>query len=411
MIKTIEEAEAYLRQFYAKVAGTTGKDVTVDRMWPLLARAGNPQERLRVVHIAGTSGKTSTAYFIAALLHEAGQTVGLSVSPHVSSITERLQFNGAPSDETTFCRLFDEFITVMGEGIDATYFELMITFVLWAFDHEGVEWVVLETGLGGMHDSTNVFTQLDKLCVITDIGLDHQAILGDTIPEIAAQKAGIIQSGNDVFMYRQSREVMDVFEKRAATMNAHLHVAESGEIGTIPLPVFQQRNWALAKVVYDFIAERDGLPILDEEQLAASQISVPGRMQEVQRGSQLFILDGAHNEQKMAAFVDSFRARYPEKRVPLLLAMKRGKDHAAVINILRPIAGSVICAGFKSLQDMPIVSIDPEELAVLCRDAGLEAEVAGSIAEGLNRLAAKNEPVNVVTGSFYMLGEVSRLLN
>ncbi len=412
MITSIQQAEDYFAHFIAKTAQITGKDITVDRMWPLLIRVGNPQEKLRVIHIAGTSGKTSTAYFIASLLHQSGAHVGLTVSPHVSSITERLQLDGHPISELEFCGLLSRFIDEIGDDPDASYFELLIVFIFWAFVESNVDYAVVETGLGGLHDSTNVCRRKDKICVITDIGMDHQHVLGNTIAAIAEQKAGIIHEDNIVFSYLQNGEIMEQINDQVIKTNTKLHTVTSGLIATkSQLAIFQQKNWHLAKTVYEYIAQRDGLSYLTSAQLQASQVQVPGRIQEITANNKTYVLDGAHNEQKVAAFLNSFIAKYSDKRVPILLGMKEGKEYIKVIELLQPIASEIICVGFSTRQDTPIHSIDPQMLAEECRRAGItRVTIADSLEDGLRILTDTKNGTCIITGSFYLLGSTIELL-
>ncbi len=409
-MKTVVEIEQYLEQYVANASKYTGKDITVDRMWHLLELVGSPEKKLKVVHIAGTSGKTSTAYYVAELLKTAGNRVGLTVSPHVSSLTERLQIDGNPITEQQFCELFSTFIQLTGEQKDASYFEMMIVFILWSFVQLGVDYAVVETGLGGLHDSTNVLQRADKVCIITDIGLDHQHVLGDTIEEIAAQKAGIIHESNHVFAYDQGETVMRVLKAQCRDTHAELDIAKVRHIMSC-LPLFQQRNWQLAFEVYQFIAKRDKLPELNDEQLLATQIAVPGRMQKVMLGKQLFVLDGAHNAQKMSAFIESFKQIYPNQKVPILLAMKRGKDYEEVVEILAPIVSSVVCAEFQTHQDLPIHAVPATELARACKLAGInDISIHTSIDTALANLVSKGNQLNLITGSFYLIGDALQLL-
>ncbi|MCA9324214.1 hypothetical protein KC992_03900 [Candidatus Saccharibacteria bacterium] len=412
MIKTIAEAEQFLARFYPKAQTTTGKNVTVERMWPLLEKVGNPQDRLKVVHIAGTSGKTSTTYFVASLLHQAGARVGATVSPHVSSLTERLQLDGHPVSEQEFCNYFNQFIDEIGEDPDASYFEFLITFVLWVFAKERVDYAVIETGLGGLHDGTNVCRRKDKVCIITDIGFDHQHILGNTLSEIAGQKIGIVHPENHIFTYHQKEEISSQFKKHVEKVGAVLHELEQGDsIVTSKLVEFQKRNWQLAYRTYTFIAERDSLVNLTEHQLVASQILVPGRMQTIITDSRIFVLDGAHNTQKMQMFVESFRKKYPGAKVPVLLAVKEGKDYKKKKKILKPVMSQALCAGFERLQDMPHHSVNPELLVAACKNLGVDAVKYGTVERAVSKLIELKEPLNIVTGSFYVLGDVLKLLH
>jgi len=307
-ISSISQAEDVLQKYVPNVKSYNGDDMSLDRMWPLLEAVGNPHEKLRAIHLAGTSGKTSTAYYIAALLGTSGKKIGLTVSPHVDSITERVQINGKPITDKAFCEDFGKFIDLIKEvSINPSYFELMIVFVLWEFEKQGVDYAVIETGLGGLFDSTNVLTAPNKVCVITDIGIDHTNILGSTLSEITEQKAGIIHDDNAVYMYQQSAEIMGQIHQRLKQKHAKLQIidnqikpqfAKNLQFGI--LPKFQRRNWSLAQVVAEAIAKRDKFTITSE--INPLTVVVPGRMEHSSLpDDSILIMDGSHNKQKMTA--------------------------------------------------------------------------------------------------------------
>jgi dihydrofolate synthase/folylpolyglutamate synthase len=409
MIQSIVEAESYLSGFMGRTAQITGKDVTVQRMWELLKLVDNPQNKLKVVHIAGTSGKTSTAYYIASLLRQSGKKVGLTVSPHIRSIIERLQINGSPLSDREFCKLIDDFSKKLGDNVDATYFEILIAFVLWAFVELEVDYAVLETGLGGLHDATNVCRREDKVCVITDIGFDHQHILGNTLNEIAGQKIGIVHPGNVVFTYEQSNEIQNVFTEYTRNVGAVLNIANSNNLN-IPLPKYQIRNWNLAFETYKFISNRDNLPEIGNDAIANTYINVPGRMHEQEYHGVKFVLDGAHNVQKMTAFVDSFKDKYPGIKVTAILSIKEDKDFQQVIEILSPILKKTYCVNFELRQDMPIRSVDPHKVHEICESLGIESEVVSSIKITINKIIEDKVDLAIVTGSLYILGSVLEII-
>ena len=189
---------------------------------------GNPQNQLKVIHVAGTSGKTSTSYYAAALLAATGKKVGLTVSPHIAEINERVQINLLPMPEAEFCKELSEFLALIETSqINPSWFEFLIAFDYWEFAKQAADYAVVEVGLGGLLDGTNVIDRADKVCIITDIGLDHVRVLGHSLPEIAAQKAGIIQPRNVVFSYSQAANITDIIKNQAEQMQAELHLIVS----------------------------------------------------------------------------------------------------------------------------------------------------------------------------------------
>ena len=409
MIRSVAEAEKYLSGFMGRNAQITGKDITVERMWNLLALVDNPETKLKVVHIAGTSGKTSTAYYIASLLQQSGKKVGLTISPHIRNITERLQIDGNPLSDKEFCELLNTFAETVGNDIDATYFEILIVFVLWAFAELGVDYAVLETGLGGLHDATNVCHGANKVCVITDIGYDHQNVLGNTLHEIAGQKIGIVHPGNEVFSYVQSNEIQNVFTEYTEKIGAHLNIVEPRNLD-IPLPKYQIRNWNLAYYTYKYIASRDGLPQITKEAITKTYINVPGRMHELDYRGIKFLLDGAHNVQKMTAFVDSFQTKYPGQKVTAILSIKEDKDYEQVVKVLSVILKKALCVNFELHQDMPIKSVKPQKVHDTCISLGINSEVLDTIESAVQQIVDNKESLAAVTGSLYILGSVLEII-
>jgi len=410
-IRNLQEAEAALLPYVPAVKRLTGKHTTLDRIRPLMDLLGNPQNSLKVVHIAGTSGKTSTAYYMAALLAAAGKHVGLTVSPHVDSITERIQIDGQPISETDFCDELGTFLEILKRaGQKPSYFELLYAFALWVLARRNVDYAVIETGVGGLHDATNVANRADKVCAITDIGLDHTHLLGSTLPEIAAQKIGIVHEGNQVFMYEQAGDIMAVVRQWTDQHHAPLHVvdgqAESDDSET--MPDYQRRNWQLAYEVYGYLRERDALQHLTSQVLAKTrQIRIPGRMDIRQINGKTIIMDGAHNAQKMAAFIDSFRRLYPDVKPPLMMALKEGKEYQKVVPLLAAVASRVILTTFSTSQDLPVKSTNPEVLAEAFRTAGFtNIETITGHQAAFRALMATPDEVCLITGSFYLLSQI-----
>ena len=404
----MQEAEQALARFMPQVKELLGKNLSLERIEPLMAALGHPEKKLRIIHVAGTSGKTSTTYYISSLLIQAGLRVGTTVSPHVDSVTERSQVDLQPLDEATFCYELGLFLDLISSLTpQPTYYELLIAFVYWYFAKIQVDYAVIETGLGGLHDATNVATNPDKLCVITDIGLDHTHILGDTVPEIAGQKAGIIHPGNAALIYAQAPEVMAVFKRVCDEQHATLMLVE--ERHTVSdLPQFQRRNFHLAEAAYNQLASRDGLPKLTVGQLdAAAHVHIPGRMEYVKLAGKSIVMDGAHNPQKMQALVSSFQERYPGKKIAVLVSAKQNKDTAAMLATLRPICRKLIITSFAGLQDIGHQSEAVEVLADRARNVGfLEVAVIPNSHEAFAELMKGIDDLVLITGSIYLLSKI-----
>lgn len=405
----MEQAEKYLATFVENAGKYLTDDMSLERMWPLLKSVDNPQNNLSVVHVAGTSGKTSTCYYIADYLRSSGASVGLTVSPHIQTVRERIQVNGEPLSEEEFVAYFDEFCQLVDVSNEPSFYELLMTFVFWVFVKVGVDYAVLETGMGGLFDSTNVVVREDKICVITDIGYDHMNVLGDTLEQIASQKAGIIHDKNSVFMYEQGTSVMQAIRCRVSQYNAHLEiVSDTNE--SVSMPKFQRRNWHLARNVVEHIAKRDTL--LLAESYHPESVVVPGRMEiyEMSDGVTI-VLDGAHNEQKITAFVESFVERFPGQKAAVMLGVKEGKEYQKVIDDLAEITQSMVTTTFTTSQDIPSSAHNPYELASYAHEThAISTTVEKDIEQAFQLLLQHPCKLKVVVGSFYLLGEIRTLL-
>ena len=410
MMKTIDDIEAMLEPYINVATKTFRKGITTDRTLALAKHVGSPHERLRVVHVAGTSGKTSTSYFMRSMLEAAGKKTGLTVSPHVMGITERVQVSGQPLSDKTFVRYMNEFFDYIVSAPETpTYFEILIVFALWVFDKEGVDYAVIETGLGGLHDSSNICRREDKLCIITDIGYDHMHVLGNTLADIAAQKCGIIASGNTVVMYKQSSVVMTVAKKAANTMNADLHVIEP-----TTNHLYQQRNWRLAYQAYELLRNRDHLPELSKESQQQTQSSVvPGRMDVYTVGTKTVLLDGAHNEQKMDAFWQSFEHKYSGVKPLVIFGIKNGKDIQAVIPHITAHARRIITTKAHATQDLGLgLGMEANDVAdAVYKQSGIVCDVVPHSHDAIRHALQQDEAMIVVTGSLYLVAEIRTILN
>lgn len=419
-LHNISEAEAALAEFIPPRGLLSPKDTTLDRIRPLMNLLANPEQKLSVVHIAGTSGKTSTAYYLADLIRTAGKHVALTVSPHIDTITERIQIDGVPITEKVFIAELEEFLAIAKEcKVKPSYFELLYAFAIWEGFRQHIDYMVVETGLGGLHDATNVIDRRDKLCVITDIGFDHMHILGNTLPEIALQKIGIVHEGNVVCVFQQSDEIMKVFDKWTNDHHAQLIVTseeeerKKHEYNFQQMPNFQQRNWLLANVAYKFLSQRDGLKQLSQLELEATmEIQVPGRMDIIRAEGKTIIMDGAHNVQKMEAFISSFTKLYPNERPDILIALKNDKEFESVVPLVAKLAKNVIVTTFNTAQDLPVQSQDPEAMRQAFQRSGFMQ--VNSISDPYQAYAAllkSSNPVCVVTGSFYLLSVIRKHIN
>lgn len=409
-IPTLAEASAELVARGEKAERKPYYDL--DRMRRLMAFLGNPQDAVPAIHVAGTSGKTSTAYYAAALLQSAGKRVGLTVSPHVVAINDRVQINGEPLPEAEFCSLLERYLQLADASrIAPSFFELMLGFAYWVFAAKKLDYIVVEVGVGGLLDPSNVITRTDKVCVITDIGFDHMDKLGKTLPEIAAQKAGIIQPHNAVCVRLQAPEIMQQIELQAKKRNADVLV-ETDDYFLETLPPFQRRNMSLAVAATSHALKHERHLIDDVVVRRAAQKVIPGRMETVHINGRPLILDGAHNAQKIMALRQAVQAAYPDKQVAVLAAFTE-KDADGIERMigsfaeLTPLNPHVIATTFGGPQDWPRTGADVDMVAAAAKAAGmLSVEILSDVTAAYKALLEHSADVKIVTGSFYLLNHV-----
>lgn len=408
VVKDLAHAQTLLEKF---VRPMTPGAYTLELMRSLMAYLGNPQDALKIIHVAGTSGKTSTSYYTAALLLENGFKVGLGVSPHIDSVSERAQINLQPLPEALYCKELSIFLDLIEQSeLQPSYFELLVAFSFWLFERQKVDYEVIEVGLGGLLDGTNVINREDKICIITDIGYDHTEILGKTLTKIAAQKAGIIHNGNQVFMHQQTSEITDVIKNTSLLKSASLHVITGNAAFTQPnftnLPEFQQRNFTLA---YEAIKNILPQPAHIENALS---VYIPARMEEVQLSTKTIVLDGSHNEQKIGKLIDAMKKKYPNQSVVLLVSFGQNKSASLEKNlsILREISSHIIITQFHLGQDEIRRAIEPLVIAEQAKKLGFTAEIEDNPQTAFRHAQIQSEDIVLVTGSFYLLNHVRPLI-
>jgi dihydrofolate synthase/folylpolyglutamate synthase len=343
----------------------------------------------------------------------------LTVSPHIDYLNERVQIDMVPLPEATFVHELNEFMTLIEQGgFTPTYFELLYAFAFWEFARQQVEYAVIEVGVGGTLDNTNVIIRSDKVCVLTDIGFDHMSILGYTLPEIAAQKAGIIQLHNVVFCWQQSKEVLDVFRAATRQRQADLHILEEPQLGYEYnfLPLFQRRNFELALHVVRYVCQRDNIPMPTTEAIQlAAHTQIPARMEVRTIAGKTVIIDGSHNPQKLHALVESIKEQFPGQAVAVLVGFAKSRTPENRIEAgtheLLQLAEHLIITSFVINRNKPHYSIDPRAVADACEAEGYtKYEVITEPKVAFQALIKRPEPVVVIAGSFYLLNTIRPLL-
>jgi len=381
----------------------------LERMERALDALGRPEAALRILHVAGTNGKGSTCAMAAQALAEAGYRTGLYTSPHLVRFNERIALDGEPIDEATLeglCAVIRRacpWHDAGGEGDRLTYFEFATLLALLHFAQEGAEVAVIEVGLGGRFDATNVVRPL--VCAVSRIGLDHVELLGDTLAGIAREKAGIFKREVPaVVASAQPPEAMAALRDEAARRGAPLSVAAASFPGQVALAgPHQQGNAALAAAALRQLRAA-GLPV-SEEAIAQgiARARWPGRLETV--GGVL--LDGAHNPDGAAALAEALRGLYPGEGVELVFGVLSDKDHAGMLRALAPLARRLHLVSPRSPRARPTSTY--RELARSCVARTHEHAAVEEALACAHSAAAGGAPV-CVAGSLYLVGEARELL-
>jgi dihydrofolate synthase / folylpolyglutamate synthase len=439
-------SEAYQRVTRALEArGFTRMVFDLSRIESLLDLLGAPQRTYPSIHITGTNGKTSTARMVDALLRAHGLRTGRYTSPHLETVRERICLDGEPISEERFVAVYNE-VAPLAELVDAkpgeplTYFDMTTTLAFAAFADAPVDVAVVEVGLGGAEDSTNVLHA--GICVITPIGLDHTEWLGDTITDIALAKAGIVHSGATLICAAQPEEAAEPILERCAEVGATV-AREGGEFGVLHrelavggqvlalqglgggydelyLPLHgahQAQNAAVALAAVEAFLGAGKARQLDVETVRAgfADVTSPGRLERV-RTAPTILLDAAHNPHGMAATVAALAEEFGFRRLVAVVAVLADKDAAGMLELLEPVVDAVVVSRNSSTRTLPA-----EKLGALAVDifgeerVRVEPELPDAIAAAV---ALAESDVDgelggvgvVITGSVMTVADARKLL-
>lgn len=385
-----------------------------------------------VIHVAGTNGKGSVCAFLNQILIEAGYKVAMFTSPHLISMTERFRINGEPISEETFTDAFTRVKACVDAGVKAdkfchpTFFEFLVGMAYLIFTDENVDYIILETGLGGRLDATNLVKK-PAACVITSIGYDHTEYLGDTLEAIAKEKAGIIKAGVPVIYDGNKAEVSGVIEQKAKEIQAKTYEVtmknceilnfgkknidffldyeyyNSMRVSLGTLATYQIMNAALAAVTIQTI---DGNAPIPEEVVAKAlaKASWPGRMEWL---NEYFLIDGAHNEDGVCQAVESLDRGF--EQIILLYSAVKDKEYQKIIGFL---CGKLDIAGVVVTELDTPRGVGAEELFEIFRNCYdgpvyMEKSIAGAVQRAEE---IRKEGIIFGTGSLYLVGELRKLL-
>lgn len=382
MIKTYDDA--------VKLLTSVGKfhiSLGLDRISKILDLLGNPQDKLNCVHVAGTNGKGSVCAILASILKSAGRKVGLYSSPHIFKYTERIQICGNKIPEDEFAKYVFEISDLADENnIDLTEFELLTAVMFKYFADKDVDVVVLETGLGGRYDATNVIKR--NLCsIITHVDYDHMERLGNTIDKIASEKAGIIKPNCPCIVFEGREVYRDVTDKLGSLL---LMVAPFAPTDGLALKgLYQQENLSLALACIETIFPEISKDEIDEGLRNVKHIC---RFQYIPEFN--LIIDGAHNPNGIASLKQSLDAYYPNKYRRFIFGCLKNKDYEHMVQSLFDRGDEVYFYHFKHQNSCTV-----EELQAVCPIESKELTPD-------TKIDFKDDKLNIICGSFYMISEL-----
>ncbi len=418
----VNEAIEYIHSNFWK-----GSIPGLERTQELLAKMGNPEKKLKYIHIAGTNGKGSTAAMTASILQQAGYRVGLYTSPYIYRFHERMQVNGVEiSDEDLIA--VTEYVKPLAQSMtqSPTEFELVCAIAFEYFLRQNCDIVVLEVGMGGAWDATNVI-ECPEVAVITNIGLDHTDVLGSTVEEIAATKAGIFKEGGNAVIYRGLDSVEKVFEDICAERNIklkkadfdslklHSHglegqVFDCGNRKNLELPllgIHQLKNASVVLGIIDTLIEK-GWNISEENIRNGLKFARwPGRFDIVGRDP-LFIIDGGHNPQCIEALVVNIQDYLTGRKVIALTGVLADKDYGDMYKPVSRLVQEFVCI----TPDNPR-RLMAEELAAHLQSVGAKATACETVEDGVRmaRQLAGSDGVVLCFGSLYSIGSIKEALD
>ncbi|MDF2547951.1 MAG: bifunctional folylpolyglutamate synthase/dihydrofolate synthase [Anaerosolibacter sp.] len=425
-----EQALDYIHSIYK-----FGSKLGLDNINYLLQLMGNPQQGLKVIHVAGTNGKGSTCAYIRSVLAEQGFRVGLYTSPYLEEFTERIQINGVniPKENlaeiTTFVKEKVELMLSHGKN-HPTEFEVVTAIGFEYFKRQKIDYLVLEVGLGGRGDSTNVI-DAPLVSVITPIAYDHMDYLGDTLGKIAFEKAGIIKANCPVVTYLQKDEAMEVIEEVSRAVNAPLNIAPIKQIELVSyddsgqcfhgfygnekienlkismLGEHQIENAAVALTALNILASVHQIPI-SKKALYDGFMNAkwPGRLEIITRNPTT-IIDGAHNVHGMQALTKTIKKLYTEKSMTLVIGILGDKDVEGMLGEIVPLANRIILTKPNNPRAMALDKL-AEMIGVYGKTAKKSISIFHAIQEALD--CSTPDDLIVFCGSLYMIGDVRSIL-
>ncbi len=396
-------------------------------MFALLEELSNPQAKYPIIHVAGTKGKGSVSALCASALQAAGYQTGLYTSPHLLDYVERIQINGEPISHEQMIELVEEIKPAVARIPKLTTFEITTALGFLAFAKNDVNAAVIEVGLGGRLDATNVV--LPKVSVITSLSYDHMAVLGNTLAKIAGEKAGIIKPGIPVVSAPQTEEALEVLERVASEKNCpfvlvgrdvqferlassldgqELAVTFQRSAASLKIPLLGEHQIQNAATAYAAL-KTSGIKISDEAlQMGFSRVKWRARF-EVARRDPPVILDSAHNQDSFAKLRETLEEHFPGKQVYLIFGASEDKNIPGMFAEMKPKIKKLIV----TRADHPR-ALEPEKIMVLADQAGLASEALSPVESAFQRalaLSEKDGSIVLSAGSMFVTAEVMKAWN
>jgi dihydrofolate synthase/folylpolyglutamate synthase len=407
-----------------------GSKPGLERIGELTGRLGNPQNNLRFIHIAGTNGKGSTAAFISSVLTCAGYSTGLYTSPYITRFNERIRINNEEISDSDLAEYTYRVKAVIDKMVEEghehpTEFEIITALSFLYYYEKKCDLVVLETGMGGRFDATNIIKR-PLLSVITKISLDHTQILGTTMENIAFEKAGIIKPGGVVVTYPQQKPADEIIKSVCAERNARLVTADFNDIKMVEMKpgkmvfshsdygiletgivgVHQRYNAAVALRAIE-VLKSSGLTLgIKEIRTGFLKALWPGRFELIGRKPDFYI-DGAHNPDGVRAFVETYRRIYPDQKAIIIFGVSKDKDYQTMLHELSAIAEWFIAVAADTPRALPVKTLS-NEMRKYCKNV----EFSDTIKEAVTKSYIKAAKTHVIAalGSLFYIGQVREIV-
>ena len=407
---------------YIESASAPGSKPGLKRISALLEALAAPQRGLKFIHVAGTNGKGSVCCYLESVLQESGIKTGLYTSPHLRRVNERFRFCGSDISDEDLAELIDDLAPVNDSlGRQCTEFELLTAAAFFYYKKLGAEIVILETGLGGRFDATNIIEK-PLLSIVSSIGLDHTEILGDTKEKIAFEKAGIFKSGCPALCLKGDESVLEVFESEAGRRGSKLYTADESKLSLISADIggqlfsFEGKTFKISMLGAHQLINA-ALAIRAVEILREGGIKIPnealGRGLEKARLSSrlsilsdkpLFILDGGHNPMGIESAKAALEAIFPEREKIVIFGTMKDKDISESLKLLKGFCSEIVCTSVGGER-----AKDAAGLYEMAAETGIpgsfEPEVPGAIEKALQLAEGRNALV-LCLGSLYLAGPV-----